>query len=264
MKIQYLLPVLLSAMPLMAAEPETPPETSAIARLTDDSLEDFRQYYDPESLGDLLIPLAIAGTLAGSNADHYVRQRIQQDFRDDTSDDISSVFLDVGDLAHNKISLPIYALVMWGSGYSGDATNDTPAARWASRSLRANILGGTQAWVLTYMLGSHRPRTGTSDWQPWNDNDGVSGHSFYGAVPFLTAAHMSENAGWKATWITLSTLPAFSRLNDDQHYLSQAVMGWSIAWLSTRTIARDEPASDFTVMPMIGADQAMLVVHYSF
>src|SRR5690606_20584378 len=120
---------------------------------------------------------------------------------------------------------------------------DTPAARWASRSLRANILGGTQAWALTYMLGSHRPRAGTSDWQPWNDNDGVSGHSFYGAVPFLTAAHMSDSAGWKATLITLSTLPAFSRVNDDQHYLSQAVMGWSIAWLSTRTIARDEPAS---------------------
>lgn len=244
-------------------------EDSAISRFTADVVEDHRRHYSADTLLDLLPPLAVAGTLANTNADRWIRDTWQQDVRSDTSDDLARVFLRVGDVGQNRISAPLYLLTMAASDYGGDAANDSPAATWAARSLRANILGGPQAFALTYLLGSHRPDVGSSAWNPWNDNDGTSGHSFYGAVPLLTAARMSESLGWRYTFYALSVLPAYARINDNQHYTSQAVMGWSLAWLATRTVAEtdSEPGSNgdsFSVTPILTPDGGYVMLHWRF
>jgi len=216
-------------------------ETTPFKRFVQDVVDDHRRHYKPEVLVDLLPPLLVAGTLANTNADRWIADSWQDDTRSDASDNVARVFLHAGDAAQNRISAPLYTLTMLAAGYEGHEDRDAPVATWAARSLRANILGGPQAFVLTYALGSHRPDVGDSRWNPMNDNDGVSGHSFYGAVPFLTAARMSEQAGWPVGWkysfYTLSMLPAWARINGNRHYTSQAVMGWSVAWLATRTIA---------------------------
>lgn len=246
--------------PSRAPEPDT-----AFTRFVQHSINDYRNHYQPEALQDLLPPLLLAGSLANTNADQWIRDSWQEDMRNKTSDKLARVFLHVGDAAHNRISVPIYSLTMLTSTYSGEESADSALATWGARSLRANILGGPQVLVLTYALGSHRPRTGDSNWDSMNDNDGVSGHSFYGAVPLLTAARMVEHDGWRYGLYALSVMPAFSRINDDQHYTSQAIMGWSLAWLATRTVAgRHEDAEEFSFTPLLLPDGGYAIFNWRF
>lgn len=240
-------------------------DAGAFSRLVKHSVNDYKRHYGADNLLDLLTPLAVAGTLANTNADTYIRDTWQDDIRSEFTDDVGRIFLEAGDLGQNKISLPVYALTMLATDYTGDPETDSPIATWAARSLRANVLGGPQAWTLTYVLGSHRPGVGESDWNPWNDNDGVSGHAFYGAVPFLTAARMAESPGWRYSLYAISALPSISRINNNQHYASQVVLGWSVAWLATRTIAEVPTAERaFTIMPLLTPDGGSLVLIYRF
>lgn len=255
-----MLPLLLSCG---CASLDTRNPDSAFERFAADVGADYRHAYQAEQLTDLFVPLAVAGSFANSNLDRSIRDRWQNDIRGETSNDIGRIFLEVGDAGQNKISLPAYTLTMLAGGYTGVESRDNAAATWAARSARANLLGGPQAWALTYALGSHRPDVGESDWNPWNDNDGVSGHAFYGAVPLLTAGHMSESPGWRYTWYTLSVLPALSRINNNQHYTSQVIMGWSVAWLTTRNIAAGSRARrqwQVTLLPL--EDGGLLVFRY--
>lgn len=239
--------------------------SSPFARFVAHGTADYRRHYDADSLHDLLPPLLVAGGLANSNADRWIRDTWQNDARNKTSDELGRIFIHAGDVAQNRWSVPAYTLGMLSGGYRGDPQLDSPLATWSERSLRANLLGGPQAWALTYLLGSHRPDAGTSGWNPWNDNNGVSGHSYYGAVPFLTAARMSESAAWRYTLVAASTLPAWARVNANKHYTSQAVMGWWLAWLATGTVA-EEPgdASSFAFVPVLTEDGGYVLISVAF
>ena len=220
------------------ADEESSQKATPLQRFGRSVLNDYREAYSNNGLLEIGKHIAIHGLLANSHADRAIRDQWQQDWRNESTDDFFHPFIRTGDLAQNRWSLPLYSLGMIAGGYSG-LESDSPLATWASRSLRANLLAGPQGWALTYALGTHRPTAGHSGWNPWNDNDGVSGHSLYGAIPFLTAARMSESPWLKATLIGASTLPALARINLNKHYTSQAYLGWALAWTATDVIARD-------------------------
>jgi hypothetical protein len=92
--------------------------------------------------------------------------------------------------------------------------------------------------ALQYLTGGSRPgeSPNQSKWDPGADNNGVSGHSFMGAIPFLSAAKMADNTWLKAGLYAGSALPALSRINDDDHYPSQAFLGWWIAYLAASAV----------------------------
>ena len=49
--------------------------------------------------------------------------------------------------------------------------------------------------------GASRPADGQgSHWHMFNDNNGVSGHAFIGAIPFLAAAEMVERVRASPAW----------------------------------------------------------------
>lgn len=81
-------------------------------------------------------------------------------------------------------------------------------------------------------IGASRPKEDDSNWRPFNDNNGVSGHSFMGAVPFITAAKMADNTYLKYFFYLGSMLTGWSRINDNSHYFSQAALGWWMAYLA--------------------------------
>jgi hypothetical protein len=94
---------------------------------------------------------------------------------------------------------------------------------------------------LQSLLGSGRPDSGVdSDWIPFKEGHGVSGHAFIGAIPFLSAAEMVENRVLKSLLYAGSTLAGLSRVNDDQHYTSQVLLGWWIAYLAETSVDRSE------------------------
>ena len=97
---------------------------------------------------------------------------------------------------------------------------------------------------LQVLTGGSRPgeTTATSYWKPFDDNNGASGHAFIGAIPFISAAKMSDNIWLKGGLYAASTLPALSRVNDDDHYFSQIFLGWWVAYLAGSAVDRTDDA----------------------
>jgi len=78
-----------------------------------------------------------------------------------------------------------------------------------------------------------------------------------GAMPFITAAQMTENPWTNGCLYSLSVLPAWSRVNDHDHYLSQAVLGWWMAYLAASAVNRTDLANqDVTLEPWVTPDGA--------
>jgi membrane-associated phospholipid phosphatase len=70
----------------------------------------------------------------------------------------------------------------------------------------------------------------------------VSGHAFIGGITFLNAAAMTDSKLLKCGLYVASAMPAWSRVIQDKHYLSQAIMGWWFAYLSTVAVdMTDQP-----------------------
>lgn len=135
------------------------------------------------------------------------------------------------------------------------ANEGTPLAvtgEWGERSLRTVLVGGPPMLALQYGIGASRPDElhSASHWEPFQDANAVSGHAFMGAIPFLSAAKMTDRPLLKGALIFGSVLPGFSRFNDEDHYASQVVLGWSMAYLAASavddTYAQERP---YRLMP---------------
>jgi hypothetical protein len=92
--------------------------------------------------------------------------------------------------------------------------------------------------ALQQVIGASRPGEAESGshWEPFHDDNGVSGHSFMGAVPFITAAHMTKNPWLRGGLYLGSGMAGLSRINDNHHYASQAALGWWMAYLAARCV----------------------------
>ena len=74
-----------------------------------------------------------------------------------------------------------------------------------------------------------------------SDDNTASGHAFIAAIPWLNLARRSPGpvARWAARFG--SVLTGWSRINDRKHYLSQVVLGWTIAWNATEAVQGTDP-----------------------
>ena len=104
-----------------------------------------------------------------------------------------------------------------------------------------------------------------SRWKPFNDSNGVSGHAFIGAVPFLGAARMSSNRLLRYGLYVASTLTAWSRINDNDHYTSQAILGWHLAWEAVKAVSEsNENNKELKVYPLLLNDGVGIQVSKQF
>jgi len=82
------------------------------------------------------------------------------------------------------------------------------------------------------------------------------------AVPFICAAKMTDDPYLKAAFYAGSTLAAFSRVNDDPHYVSQVMLGWWMAYLAASAVDHTQQDKDLTIFPMPVADGIGAAVEY--
>ena len=105
-------------------------------------------------------------------------------------------------------------------------------SRWGRKNFEAMVVGLPTLWTVQRGLGANRPSSddGNPRWRPMNADNSASGHTFMAAVPWLTLA---KRCGLKPVrplaWLG-SVLTGWSRINDRKHYLSQVILGWTIAW----------------------------------
>lgn len=242
-------------------KPERP--DSLISRMWDDQMN----FYSAESLTLLGGGLIVGGAMANSSFDDGIHRHFQSSVRGATSDDWFESLHASKELGNGMYVLPVFATA-WAAGelFPENALSRT-SGRWGERSLRGFVVGAPPLIVMQQLTGGSRPTETdeSSEWHPFRDNNGISGHAFMGSLPFITAAKMTDNRGYKLLLYAGSTIAPLSRINDNAHYPSQVALGWLMAYLAASAIdATDDPNSRWRFYPYSNGDGSGMMAEFRF
>jgi hypothetical protein len=199
-------------------------------------LADHRNYYTQRTVLLTAFALAAGGAMAQSNIDREFQEFWQGEVAP------SHGLRDFRNCGEGTYVLPLYVV----AALAGNAFENQPALRtageWGERSFRSAAVGAPALLFWQVAIGASRPNEAPYDsrWRPFNDDNGASGHTFMGAIPWLTAAQLTERPLLKAGFVAGSFLPGMARLDENHHYLSQVMIGWSLAWLATSAVNQTE------------------------
>ena len=213
---------------------------------------DQRNFYTRSDYRFAAMSLGLAATFAHTDVDEDFRNWWQEDVRSNAWDDFSHFTKPLGD---GYISVAIMGTGAVFGGLASETRIGALSGEWGRRSLRSIAVGTPALLFLQAATGAGRPGewSSESDWVPFKDTNGASGHTFMGAVPFLVAAQMTDNRLLSGLWYTGSFMCGVSRINDDAHYLSQVILGWSLAQLACEAVDLTESErGDIEVVPMVG------------
>jgi hypothetical protein len=213
--------------------------------------EDYRNFYDCESLTCLTAAFGAGALMANTGFDDTMQAAWMRGVE---PTGLGTFFIGCKDIGEGRYALPIFGVAAaTGMLFEGNPVGDA-VGEWGSRSLRIFVVGAPPLYVLQMATGASRPaELDGSKWHFWNDNNGVSGHAFVGAIPFLAAADMVESPLLKGTLYVCSTFVGFSRMTSDAHYPSQVFLGWYLAWASARAVDATEmqfAGMEVQVMPL--------------
>jgi hypothetical protein len=200
---------------------------------------DLENYYCWDVTADLLLGIAAASLLANTSLDQDFRDWYQDDVKSESTDDFADFCRTFGE---GQIFIPAYAGLALVGGLCDHTPLGNAVGEFGARSTRAYLVGSPPMLFMQACLGGSRPgeRWYESRWRPFEDTNGVSGHAFVAAVPFITAAKMTDSRLLKTGLYVCSTFTAWSRVDHDRHYLSQACLGWWMAYLACRAVDNTE------------------------
>jgi len=219
---------------------------------------DYESFYSLDRLTRLGVGFGIGAIAANTSLDDNFQNWYQDNIRSSSTDNFSKAVKTFGE---GRYMIPL-ALLSASINY---INAESPIGVWGVYTSRAYLVGAPALLLMQYTTGASRP--GETDhgsrWRPFNDNNGVSGHAFMGAVPFLTLANMyDDNKVVKYLANAASFATAWSRVNDNSHYLSQASLGWYMAFESVDAVFdADRKKGDITIAPVIGRDSYGISVH---
>ena len=226
----------------------------------DDVKSDYSEFYSSDRFIRMGLVFTGGALMANTSFD--------QDFQDRNAGNIFSVddSYNAKQLGEGKYLIPL-SLISAGIGHwLNDGKELSGIGKWGERTARAYFVGGPTVLATQLLTGASRPNEDEmiSDWKPFNDSNGVSGHAFIGSVPFLTIAYMNnDNSLIKYSAYLASTLAALTRINDDKHYLSQAILGWYLGWESVDSVyavESNKKSNTVHVQPVVGPDSYGLML----
>jgi hypothetical protein len=227
------------------------------ADLWADIWQDHVHYYSWETLGPTLVMFGAGATIANTPVDQQFRNWWQRDVHTAGLHDVALGFRNLGE---GLYVIPASVGIWLAGEMLGDMPGGPMLAQWGGRTTRSIGVGFPMLLLTQLATGGSRPIEGDelahpSHWKFFGDNNGVSGHAFIGAIPFLTAAQLTDSPWAKGTFLAGSTLVAMSRLETDSHYLSQVMLGWWMAYIATSAVERTTLAhSPYTVEPLLFQD----------
>ncbi|PID81489.1 hypothetical protein CSA17_01600 [bacterium DOLJORAL78_65_58] len=184
----------------------------------------WKRNYGRRAFLRLGLALGAAGLLAYSGADEAIENWHRTRVRGRFSDRLSSFLKYEGERFWFGNWALVAALDAW--------VRSNAFSRWGRANFEAMVVGLPTLWTLQRGLGANRPSSedGSPRWRPMRAANSASGHAFISAVPWLTLARRNRlvPVRWAARFG--SVLTGWSRLNDRKHYVSQIILGWTIAW----------------------------------
>ncbi len=197
-------------------------------------VSDYRNFYSCESLVGLTAVFGAGALMANTGFDQTMQNAWQTSV---TPSGFGHFVAGTKFLGEGRYELPVWgAAAVTGMLLENSVFGDV-VGEWGSRSLRMFTVGAPPLYVLQMATGASRPADGQgSQWHMLNDNNGVSGHAFIGAIPFLAAADMVENPWAKGGLYVCSTFCGLSRIDANAHYPSQVFLGWSLAFASSMAV----------------------------
>lgn len=199
---------------------------------------DYWNFYDRDTLNWLAFGVGVHAVVSNTNVDRWLRSEMQQNVRNAESDELSELFHNHKVFGEGTYLLPVYGAAALAAVPFEEDSVIGRGGEWGERSLRTIVVGAPPTLALQILIGASRPKEEHSEshWEPLKDDNGVSGHAFMGAIPFLSAAKMTDQPLMRGALYVTSAMPALSRVNDDAHYASQAILGWSIAYLASSAV----------------------------
>jgi hypothetical protein len=200
---------------------------------------DHIEFYSRAGLTWLTAGFATGALMANTGFDeHAIRHKYLENIVQIPNDELFEKIHQPKFLGDGLYTIPAFAVAALAEPLIDDLPLGSETAEWGQRSLRTILVGGPPLLGLQLLTGGSRPgeTTAKSKWKPFQDENGVSGHSFMGAIPFMSGAKMTHNLWLKAGLYTASTLPALSRVNDDDHYFSQVFLGWWLAYIAATAV----------------------------
>lgn len=218
----------------------------------------YQSVYSSDNLPWLGKTLLVGGIFANTDLDQKIHNSYNKHILSDSSNDYAKVAKRFGDTGPTAIYFGLAAINRLACDRDCGVIPE-----WGDRTAQALLIGLPAVWASQAILGGARPHHGEgSDWTifDFNREHAVSGHAYVGAVPFLTAAQMTDNPYAKALFYGLSPMTALSRMNDQKHYFSQALMGWLYAAKVTHVINSDLQPEDTLVLPYADEDTVLVSV----
>ena len=232
--------------------------------------DDYSSFYSKNRLIRLGIAFGLGGIAANTNIDMNIRNWYQEKVRTEqtnswASDPNTSLSFNAKFFGEGPYMVPV-ALLAASVNY---IDTDTAVGNWGANASRAYVVGLPAMWFMQSATGATRPgdRPEGSSWTtPFGHSNGVSGHSFVGAVPFLTIAAMNPDNAWvKYPAYLASAAAGWSRVNDDKHFPSQVALGWYMAWEAVDAVTdTNKKKKSITVAPMVDIDGYGLMVSASW
>ena len=240
-------------------------QVAADASIGERLLADQRNYYSSESLAGLGLMFGAGAIAANTNIDSQLQEHFQASVRGASSDEWFE-FLH----ANKELGNGLYTLPIMGSAWlAGQCLDEQPGFKtiglWGERSIRGFVVGVPPLLVLQKATGASRPGETLqgSEWRPFEDENGVSGHAFMSALPFIMAAKLTENRWHKTLWYAASTIGPLSRVNDSAHYPSQVGLGWGMAFLAASAVQQtDTGQKGWSLQPFVLSNSPGLNFQY--
>lgn len=173
--------------------------------------------------------------LRAAGREEEARQVRVDSFPSSASDQVAKVVEPAGD----REMFYLWTLVSLGDWL----WRSNPVTRWGRANFEAMCVGLPTLWTVQRVLGANRPSSddGSPRWRPFQHANAASGHAFVAAIPLWTLARRLRPAAARSAARGLGLLTGWSRINDRKHYLSQVILGWTIAWNAVDATAATEP-----------------------
>ena len=219
---------------------------------------DYQYFYSSDRLIRMSFVFAGGALVANTALDQNIQTWYQDQIRNSRANNISKVAKVFGE---GKYLIPFSLITAFTTTY---IVRIPAIGTWGRNMVHSYLVGGPPLVLTQRLTGGSRPGESGEDshWKPLKDDNGVSGHAFVGAVPFLTLAHMyDDKILLKYLFYTASFFPGLSRINDNMHYPSQVALGWYLAWEATGAVCKsNQQEQKLSVVPFIGNNSYYVLV----